>query len=241
MRDPLIHAVIECAQAGLLDGLKDLGGGGLSCVIGEMALAGGFGAESDRARVPLKEPNLAPWEIWVGESQGRMMLAVAPENIPRVLEIFELYDVPATEIGRVIPDTVCRVRYRGEVVLEMDLEFYTRGPEYRRPIRELRVPTQGAEVPPKPKNLTSIFLRILSSPNVASKEYVIRQYDHEVRAATVLKPLQGVIGKASHGDAAVVKPLVDSWRALAIASASTGPYTAPAPYPGGPAAGGGGW
>ncbi|HLB68989.1 MAG TPA: phosphoribosylformylglycinamidine synthase subunit PurL [Thermoplasmata archaeon] len=233
MKEPLIHAVIECAQAGLLDGLKDLGGGGLSCVIGEMALAGGFGAEIDLARVPLKEPDLAPWEIWVSESQERMMLAVAPENILRVLEVFELYDVPATEIGRVIPDTVCRVRYRGEVVLEMDLEFYTRGPEYRRPIRELRVPTQGAEVPPKPKNLTSIFLRILSSPNVASKEYVIRQYDHEVRAATVLKPLQGVIGKASHGDAAVVKPLVDSWRGLAIACASTGSYTALDPYRGG--------
>src|SRR3972149_7273232 len=117
MRDPLIHAVIECAQAGLLDGLKDLGGGGLSCVIGEMALAGGFGAEIHLARVPLKEPDLAPWEIWVSESQERMMLAVAPENILRVLEVFELYDVPATEIGRGIPDTVCRVRYRGGGVL----------------------------------------------------------------------------------------------------------------------------
>ncbi|MEK6911945.1 MAG: phosphoribosylformylglycinamidine synthase subunit PurL, partial [Candidatus Thermoplasmatota archaeon] len=233
MKEPLIHAIIECAQAGVLNGLKDLGGGGLSCVIGEMALAGGYGAEVDLDRVPLKESGLAPWEIWVSESQERMMLAVAPESVDRVLRIFDLYDVPATPIGRVIPETVCRVRYKGEVVLQMDLAFYTDGPEYSRPTKELPVPTKSAVVPAVPKNLNSIFLRILSAPNVASKEYVIRQYDHEVRASTVLKPMQGVIGKATHGDAAVVKPLVDSWRALAIATASTGPYTALDPYRGG--------
>ncbi len=233
MKEPLIHAIIECAQAGVLNGLKDLGGGGLSCVVGEMALAGGYGAEVDLDRVPLKESGLAPWEIWVSESQERMMLAVAPESVDRVLRIFDLYDVPATPIGRVIPETVCRVRYKGEVVLQMDLAFYTGGPEYSRPTKELPVPTKSAVVPAMPKNLNTIFLRILSAPNVASKEYVIRQYDHEVRASTVLKPMQGVIGKASHGDAAVVKPLVDSWRALAIASASTGSYTALDPYRGG--------
>ncbi|MEK6810711.1 MAG: AIR synthase-related protein, partial [Candidatus Thermoplasmatota archaeon] len=174
MKEPLIHAIIECAQAGVLNGLKDLGGGGLSCVIGEMALAGGYGAEVDLDRVPLKESGLAPWEIWVSESQERMMLAVAPESVDRVLRIFDLYDVPATPIGRVIPETVCRVRYKGEVVLQMDLAFYTDGPEYTRPTKELPVPTKSAVVPAVPKNLNSIFLRILSAPNVASKEYVIR-------------------------------------------------------------------
>jgi len=123
LKEPLIHACVESAQAGLLDGLKDLGGGGLSCVIGEMALGGGFGAEVDLEKVPLKEEGLAPWEIWVSESQERMMLAVLPENVDRVFRIFDLYDVPATVIGRVIPEKVCRVRYQGTVVLEMDLAF----------------------------------------------------------------------------------------------------------------------
>src|SRR5947208_14397429 len=113
--------------------MKDLGGGGLSCVVGEMALAGGFGAEVDLEKVPLKEEGLAPWEIWVSESQERMMLAVRPENVDSVLRIFDLYDVPATGIGRVIPEQVCRVRYQGPVGLEMDLPFYTGGPEYSRP------------------------------------------------------------------------------------------------------------
>jgi phosphoribosylformylglycinamidine synthase len=233
MKEPLIHAVIESAQAGLLHGLKDLGGGGLSCVVGELALNGGLGAEVDLEKVPLKEAGLAPWEIWVSESQERMMLVVPPENIEKVLRIFDLYDVPATPVGRAVPGKVCRVRYKGETVLEMDLEFYTGGPEYRRPIQALPVPTKSAGIPARPRSLNSILLKILRSPNVASKEYVIRQYDHEVRASTVLRPLQGVIGKAAHGDAAVVKPLVDSWRALAIAASSTGAYTALDPYRGG--------
>lgn len=237
LEEPLIHACVESAQAGLLDGMKDLGGGGLSCVIGEMALAGGFGAEVDLERVPLKEEGLAPWEIWVSESQERMMLAVRPENVEKVLRICALYDVPATVVGRVIPDKVCRVRYKGVVVLEMDLPFYTGGPEYVRPFR----PPKGRKVPElrlprEPKSYRSTFLDLLAAPNIASKEYVIRQYDHEVRASTVLKPLQGVIGKASHGDAAVIRPRIDSWRALAIAVASTPRFTALDPFRGGASA-----
>src|SRR5256886_946777 len=210
LKEPLIHACVESAQAGLLDGLKDLGGGGLSCVIGEMALGGGFGAEVDLEKVPLKVEGLAPWEIWVSESQERMMLAVLPENVDRVLRIFDLYDVPATVIGRVIPKKVCRVRYQGTVVLEMDLAFYTGGPEYTRPFKSpATLPSQDLRLPREPQDYRSTILKILASPNVASKEYVIRQYDHEVRASTVLKPLQGVIGKAAHGDASAIPPLVD--------------------------------
>ena len=234
LKEPLIQACVESAQAGLLDGLKDLGGGGLSCVIGEMALAGGFGAEVDLEKVPLKEEGLAPWEIWVSESQERMMLAVRPENVDSVLRIFDLYDVPATVIGRVIPEKVCRVRYQGTVVLEMDLPFYTGGPEYSRPYEApAALPSQDLRLPREPQDYRSTILKILASPNVASKEYVIRQYDHEVRASTVLKPLQGVIGKAAHGDASVIRPRIDSWRALAIAVTSTPAFTAIDPYRGG--------
>jgi len=237
LKEPLIHACVESAQAGLLDGLKDLGGGGLSCVIGEMALGGGFGAEVDLEKVLLKEEGLAPWEIWVSESQERMMLAVLPENVDRVLRIFDLYDVPATVIGRVIPEKVCRVRYEGTVVLEMDLAFYTGGPEYTRPYKPpATLPSQDLRLPREPQDYRSTILKILAYPNVASKEYVVRQYDHEVRASTVLKPLQGVIGKAAHGDASVIRPRIDSWRALAISVASTPHFTAIDPYRGGASA-----
>jgi len=202
-----------------------------------MALGGGFGAEVDLEKVPLKVEGLAPWEIWVSESQERMMLAVLPENVDRVLRIFDLYDVPATVIGRVIPEKVCRVRYEGTVVLEMDLPFYTGGPEYTRPYKPPAIrPSQDLRLPREPQDYRSTILKILASPNVASKEYVIRQYDHEVRASTVLKPLQGVIGKAAHGDASVIRPRIDSWRALAISVASTPHFAAIDPFQGGAAA-----
>src|SRR5205807_443451 len=183
LKEPLIHACIESAQGGLLDGMKDLGGGGLSCVVGEMALAGGFGAEVDVERVPLKEEGLAPWEIWVSESQERMMLAVLPENVEKVLRIFELYDVPATVIGRAIPEKICRVRYRKATVLDLDLEFYTGGPEYTREYRPPRTAAaKDLKLPPEPRDYRTTILRLLSAPNIASKESVIRQYDHEVLA-----------------------------------------------------------
>ncbi len=237
LKEPLIHACVEAAQRGLLDGLKDLGGGGLSCVVGELALAGGFGAEVELDKVPLKEQALAPWEIWVSESQERMMLAVAPQNVDAVLQIFDLYDVPATVIGHVIPQKHTVVRYRGQVVLDMDIEFYTGGPEYRRPYAPPEdLPRQDLKLPPEPRDYAGTVLKLLADPNVASKEYVIRQYDHEVRASTVLKPMQGVIGRASHGDAAVIRPLPESWRALAIAVSSTPNYTIRDPYRGGASA-----
>ncbi|MFQ5919575.1 MAG: phosphoribosylformylglycinamidine synthase subunit PurL [Thermoplasmata archaeon] len=237
MKEPLMHACLEAVDQGFLSGMKDLGGGGLSCVVGEMAIAGGHGAEVNLEQVPLKEPNLAPWEIWVSESQERMMLAVPEARVDEVLSIFELWDVPATPIGRVVPEKTVRVLYRGEEVLDMDLPFYTEGPEYERPYeREVARPSAPERPPAEPSDYGDSLLRLLGSPNVASKELVIRQYDHEVKASTVIKPLQGVVGKQAHGDAAVLKPLPDSWKGLALATASTPQYARLDPYRGGAAA-----
>ncbi len=236
-KEPLMHACLQAVEEGLVNGMKDLGGGGLSCVVGEMALAGGFGAEVHLDDVPLKEEGLSPWEIWVSESQERMMLAVHPDNVEKVLRIFDLYDVLATTVGHVIEEKVARVFYQGEKVLEMDLDFYTQGPEYCRPFRtDLGLEERKEVVPPEPTDYGAALMSLLSSPNVASKELVIRQYDHEVKASTVIKPLQGVLGKQCHGDAAVLKPLEESWRGLAIATASTPQYTRLHPYRGGASA-----
>jgi phosphoribosylformylglycinamidine synthase len=199
-----------------------------------MAFASGLGAEVALEDVPLKEEGLLPWEIWVSESQERMMLSVRPDKLEEVLTIFRLYDVPATPIGRVIREPVVRVSYRGHRVLELDLDFLTRGPEYCRPYSTLR--EERVAIPPQvpePDDYSSLVLGLLASPNVASKEWVIRQYDHEVKASTVIKPLHGRIGKAAHGDAAVIKPLQDSWRGLAIAVASAPQLCALDPFRGG--------
>lgn len=237
MKEPLIHACLEVNSRGLINGMKDLGGGGLSCVVGEMALASGYGAEIYLDRVPLKEEGLAPWEIWVSESQERMMLAASEDHLDEIMEVFDLWDVPATVIGHVIEEKVVRLYFHGEKVFEMDLEFLTTGPEYCRPYKvDFSRRDEKESFPELQEDLSEVLLSLLSDPNIASKEWVIRQYDHEVRGSTVIKPLQGVVGKRCHGDAAVIKPLENSMRGLAIAVGVNPWFTALDPYRGGQSA-----
>jgi phosphoribosylformylglycinamidine synthase II len=235
MKEPVIHACLEVNDRGLLRGMKDLGGGGLSCVVGEMALAGGCGAQVELDNVPLKEEGLAPWEIWVSESQERMMMAVAPEHVNEVLRIIRKWDVPATIVGQAIPEKVTRLYYHGIKVFEMDIEFLTGGPEYCRPMSPPRRPSgKSAEKAPSGFNdMDDALLGLLAHPNVACKDWVVRQYDHEVRGQTVIKPLQAIPGLCGHGDAAVMKVADGKYQGVAIAVASNPLASAIDPYRGG--------
>ncbi|MCK5037833.1 MAG: phosphoribosylformylglycinamidine synthase subunit PurL [Thermoplasmata archaeon] len=234
MKEPLIHAVLDVGRKKLITGMKDLGGGGLSCVCGELALAAGYGVDVYLDRVPLKEDGLLPWEIWVSESQERMMLAVTDDNIDKVLQVFKLYDVPATIIGKVIPEKIARVFFDGTTILEVGLEFLTGGPEYCRP-RTIEKPGQKGQdkAPALPDDNNKILTDLLSDTNVCSRDWVIRQYDHEVRGSTAIKPLQGDIRHSTHGDASVMKPVADSWQGLAIAVAANPWLTSIDPLKGG--------
>lgn len=215
LKEPLIHACLEANEKKLLSGMKDLGGGGLSCAVGEMAFAAGYGAEVTLDTVPLKETGMESWEIWVSESQERMMLSVPPENVDDVKRIFDGWDVPCTVIGRVIPERVLRLTHGGKTILEMELDFLTKSPRYRRPYTVREIIPVIPELEP-PESYSDILLELLSSPNICSRDWVIRQYDHEVRGSTVIKPLNGKIGYYTHGDAAVIKPLRGSNQGLAI-------------------------
>lgn len=215
--EPLFHACFEANEAGLVEGMKDLGGGGLSSCVGEMALAAGLGADVELDNVPLKEEDMAPWEIWVSESQERMMLAVRPENVDKVLKIFDKWDVLANPVGKAVKGKRIRVRYKGIEVIDLDLDFYTAGPVYRREYRKSERKIEE-KIPEEPENYEDVLERMLQHPNIASKEWVVRQYDHQVRASTVLPPLQGIPGHETHGDAAIIKPLEGSWKGLAIST-----------------------
>ena len=220
-KEPVIHVTLECNRRGLLEGLKDFGGGGLSCVCGELAYSAGLGAEIHLDDVPLKEEGLHPWEIWVSESQERMMFLVKPENVEKVLHICRQWDVTAVTIGKVIEDQIVRVFYKGERILEMDLEFLTGGPVYDSCERPFVKPKQITETKEESFNMPDLndnLKKLLSSTNIASKDWVIRQYDHEVRGNTVIKPLQGKLEEETHGDASVVKPLENSFRGLALSA-----------------------
>jgi phosphoribosylformylglycinamidine synthase len=228
VKEPLIHACLEVTEKGLITGMKDLGGGGLSCVIGEMAFAAGFGAEIHLDKVPLKERGMAPWEIWVSESQERMMLTVKPEKVDEVLYVFQKWDIPATVIGKTIDEKVLRIYYNGYKIYEMDIEFIVGAVEYCRTYAERPKKAPEPEIP-APRDYLDIFMKMISHPNVASKEWVIRQYDHEVKASTILKPLQGKINFETHGDAAVLKP-TESYRGIAVTTAINPWLTKADPY-----------
>ena len=236
-KEPLMHLSLELNRAGLLTGMKDLGGGGLSCVVGEMALSAGYGARVDLEHVPLKAPDLSPWEIWVSESQERMMFSVLPENLEKVLERCAAWDVEANAIGEVIEEKRVQVDYHGTTIMELDLEFQTEGPLYCRPlqIREVRRDPAGTP-PPEPQDYNRVMLDLLAHPNINSKAWAIRMYDHEVRGRTALKPLQGALGHEGPGDAAVMKPLDDSWRGLALTCDVNPRFCELDPYRGGMAA-----
>jgi phosphoribosylformylglycinamidine synthase subunit PurL len=230
-KEPVIHACLECNRKGLLEGFKDFGGGGLSCVSGELAYSANMGAEIHLDNVPLKEEGLKPWEIWVSESQERMMMLVAPENVETVLHICKQWDVTAAVVGQVIKEQVIRVFLKGQKILEMDLEFMTGGPVYDECTRPVVIKKKDVAEKDFPQpNLTTALQKIVSSPNIASKEWVIRQYDHEVRGNTVIKPLQGKLGLETHGDATVLKPLEDSWKGLAVTADVNPRFTERDPY-----------
>ncbi|MFW3145627.1 MAG: phosphoribosylformylglycinamidine synthase subunit PurL [Thermoplasmatota archaeon] len=220
-KEPLIHSCLEMNEKGLLGGMKDLGGGGLSCVCGEMALEGGFGAEIELDKVPLKEPGLSPWEIWVSESQERMMVSVRPENADEVLHIFRKWDVEANIIGKVTEGKRVKVRWNGKQILDLDLNFFTAGPEYCRIYESRHIRRDIEETPfpvPDRSGFESVLLQLLGSPNICSRELVFRTYDHEVRGRTVIKPTVGKPFSPGPSDAALIKPLEHSDKGIAITS-----------------------
>ncbi|HSV26458.1 MAG TPA: phosphoribosylformylglycinamidine synthase subunit PurL, partial [Sedimentisphaerales bacterium] len=209
----MLDTLLQARDAGLFESVTDCGAGGLSSAVGEMGEK--FGAEVDIDKVPLKYAGLSYTEIWISEAQERMVIAVKPENLEAISRIFAAEDVEATVIGRFTGDKQLTLRYKGQVVGRIAMDFLHNGvPKYARKA----VWNSPKLVEPKlraRKNYTKDLLAILSSWNVASKEWVIRQYDHEVQGGSVIKPLVGAANDGP-GDAAVIQPKFRSCRGLAI-------------------------
>jgi phosphoribosylformylglycinamidine synthase len=211
------RAILRIRDEELGSGITDLGGGGLSSALGEMCHRYNLGAIVDLDKIPLKYPNMLPWEIWTSESQERMLVMVPKENLERVLEIFTSEEVEASVVARFTASGKIVIRFKGEVVGELDVGFLFKGmPRVERKGKWVKPEYPEPDLPMK-DDWTEDLLSVLSMPNVASKEAVIRTYDHEVKGATVIKPLQGV-EEDSPGDASVLKPLPDSWKGLVISN-----------------------
>ena len=225
-KEPLMHAILESNEKKLISGMKDLGGGGLSCAVSEMCHAGGCGAEIHLDRVKLKEEGLSAWEIWVSESQERFLIGTPEAKVDELLAIFNKWDVDAVILGHTFKTLSSvekespkqlKIIYRGENIFELDTDFLVSCPLYERTM-EIKACEEAEPLMGAPDDYNGTLIQLLAAPNIASREGIIRQYDHEVRASTVIKPMQGIIGKETHGDAAVIKPLEESYMGLAITS-----------------------
>jgi phosphoribosylformylglycinamidine synthase len=218
----LVDTLMQARERGLYSAITDCGAGGLSSAVGEMGED--IGVKVDIHEVPLKYSGLTYSEIWISEAQERMVIAVPPENLEAVMEIFESENVEATCLGEFTNDKQLRVSYEGTTVGELDMKFLHKGvPRYTRqaslPKRELAEPDLA-----RPENLGQCLHKILAAPNVASKEWIIRQYDHEVQGGSAIKPLVGV-NNDGPGDAAVVRPLLSSDRGIVLSCGMNPKYS----------------
>ena len=219
----LSDAVIkEARDMGLYRSITDNGAGGLSCSVAEMARESeGFYVNLNQ--VPLKYPGLAPWEIWISESQERMTLAVPEENWPRFSDLMKRRGVEATVIGEFTDSGKCVVDYNGTRVMDIGMDFLHDG----LPSRQIET-TFTRVVHEEPDfecldDLTGSLHAMLRRQNIASFEFISQQYDHEVQGGSVIKPLQGR-GRVN-GDATVVRPRLDSNKAVVLSQGINPSYS----------------
>jgi phosphoribosylformylglycinamidine synthase subunit PurSL len=225
----LADVLLAARDRGLYRAVTDCGAGGFSSAVGEMGEK--IGAEVHLDRAPLKYQGLTYTETWISEAQERMVLAVPPENWDGLRLLCESENVEATALGTFEPTGRLKLVYKGEQVGDLDMHFLHDGrpdvvrkatwTDERRGSSPPNRSDTAASTSPEGINPSArqspeeILLGILGSLNVCSKEWIIRQYDHEVQAGSVLKPLVGVRNDGP-GDAAVVTPVLGSWAGLAI-------------------------
>jgi phosphoribosylformylglycinamidine synthase II len=206
--------VLAARDLGLFSAITDCGGGGLSSAVGE--LAGEQGCEVWLDRVPLKYDGLSPAEIWISEAQERMIVFVETGAVNELLDLAAANDVEASVIGRVSGNGRLVLKFRRHVVADIDMGFLHHG--WRGTSKKAHWQRPEAADPSVPirQDLTSEILKLLQAPNIASKEWVVRQYDHEVQGTSGLKPFCGR-GNNGPGDACVVMPVRGSQRGCVVA------------------------
>lgn len=199
----LIELVEIARDRGLYTAITDCGAGGFSSAVGEMGAV--LGAEVDLERAPLKYPGLAPWEIWLSEAQERMVLAVPPAHLPALQELADLWEVELCELGAFTGRGYLLVRSHGRTVADMPMEFLHDGLP-RRHLRAVYQEPQEMSTRLPAIDCAATLLAMLAHPSVASKEDIVRRYDHEVRGGTLVRPFTGP-QMDGPSDAAVLKPL----------------------------------
>ncbi|HHC24657.1 MAG TPA: phosphoribosylformylglycinamidine synthase [Desulfobacterales bacterium] len=219
--------LLEARDEGLIHFITDNGGGGLSSSIGESARFSN-GCEVQLEKVPLKYQGLDQWEIWISESQERMTVAVKPEHAERFLELSEKHAVESTVIGTYTDSGKLHITYNGKTCAYMNIDLTESGfPQWEFDAQWQPPEERGLSEPVlgEPADYENLLLDMLSRPNICSKEWITRQYDHEVQGASVIKPLVGA-NRDIYSDAVVIRPVLDSQKGLAFSQALVPAYSA---------------
>lgn len=188
----IIEATLEAVKTGFVRGLKDLGGGGLTCGISEVAEKGNNGMEIDFSKIPLREKDMTPTEALISESQERMLFVIEKDHEKEVLNIFEKYEIQYSTIGIVTDNNKILIKNNELELANLPVEIIVNAPIIKRSsnIPEYIEKLKKINPPHEPQNYKEIILKLISSPTISSKKWVYEQYDHEVGIRTVMKPGQ---------------------------------------------------
>lgn len=227
----LIEACLELYSKGLVVGIQDLGGAGLSCATSELASAGDGGMHIDLDRVPLRAEGMTPAEVLSSESQERMCAVVAPEHVDAFMEVCKKWDVLATDIGHVTDGEHLVINWHGDTVVDVPPRTVAHeGPEYNRPYARphnqdaLNADNASSLARPQTgEQLAETLVQMLASPALCSRAFITEQYDRYVRGNTVL---------AENADGAVIRIDEQTGRGIALSTDASGRYTYLDPYTG---------
>ena len=211
----VLDTILQARDLNLYSAITDCGAGGLSSAIGEMGAE--LGAKVYLDKVPLKYSGLSYMEIWISESQERMVLSVPAKNIDQLISVFANENVQATVIGEFTGTKRLELYYQQELVCDLDMQFLHDGiPQIAKKAEYIQAKHREPKILQK-KNLSNALLKLLGNFNICSKEWVIRQYDHEVQGGSIIKPLVGLKNDGP-SDASVTKPLFDSDKGIIISN-----------------------
>ena len=216
--------LLEARDEGIISFITDNGGGGLSSSIGESARFSN-GCRVDLDKVPLKYAGLDQWEIWVSESQERMTIGIKPERLDRFMELSGMHAVESTVIGEYNDSGYLRLDYKGRTCALISMDFMKSDfPQWEFDAEWIPPELRGLREPvlSEPARHGAVLRTILSRPNICAKNWIARQYDHEVQGGCVIKPLVGK-GRDMPGDAVVVMPLLGVDRGI-VASQTMNPF-----------------
>ena len=216
----VLEASLEILDEIDVSGVKDLGGGGLTCCISELVDSSDNGAKVDLRSIPLREEGMTPYEIMLSESQERMVFVINPKDVEKATEICNKHEIVSKVIGEVTEGNNMVIIDEGEELANLPTILLADPPSLNRDLEEL--PENMDKIEVDHIDLEESLIKILSSPNIASKEWVFKQYDHEVQVRTVVKP---------GDDAAVLR--IDDETAIALTTDSNTIHTKLSPYHGG--------